>query len=200
MTEVKKSIEEKLKVKDMGQLNHFLGVKVVQKKESGDISIGQELYTKELVKKFQVDQSKPVATPFKPGSKLIQEDSENQLFDQKIYQSAVGSLLYLSTRTWPDIMFAVRTVARFCEKLTKQHWIAVKRILRYLNGSQSLGLLYSKDKEYKCIGYSEADWAGDLEDRKSTLEYVLMICGGAISWKSKKQTCVALATKLKLSM
>ena len=111
-----------------------------------------------------------------------------------MYHSAVGSLLYLSTRTWPHIAFAVSTVARFCEKLTKQHWIAVKRILRYLNDSQSLGLLYSKDKEYKCISYSDADWAGDLEDRQSTSGYNFMICGAAISWKSKGQTHVALST------
>ena len=91
-----------------------------------------------------MDQSQPMATPFEPGSKLIKENGESELFDQKSYQSAVGSLLYLATRTRSDIESAVSTVAGFCEKPTRQHLVAVERILIYPNGSQSLEQLYSK--------------------------------------------------------
>ena len=104
------------------------------------------------------------------------------------------NLLYLVTRTRPQIVFAVCTEAIFCERPTKQHWVAIKLILRYLNGSQSLGILYSKGKVYEYIGYSDADWTEDLKDRESASGYVLMTCGAAISWKSKYQTCVALST------
>ena len=106
----------------------------------------------------------------------------------------LGSLLYLSTRTRPDIAFAVNSVARFCSNPTKQHWTAVKRIFRYLRGTTWFGLLYSKGESGALIGYSDADWGGDGNDYKSTSGYVFQIGGTAVSWRSKKQTCVALST------
>ena len=110
------------------------------------------------------------------------------------YESAVGSLLYLSTRTRPDITFAVSNVAKFCTKPTKEHWTAVKRILRYLKGSLNFGLVYTKCLSKECIGYSDADWGGDYDDHKSTSGYMFQIGETAISWRGKKQTCVALST------
>jgi hypothetical protein len=108
------------------------------------------------------------------------------------YQSAVGSLLYLSTR--PDIVYAVSNIARFSSEPTKQHWTAVKRILRYLNGTQNFGLLYKKTENTEIVGFSDADLAGDLNDRKSTSGYIFLMSGAAVSWRNKKQTCVALST------
>ena len=141
-----------------------------------------------------MEESTAVSTPIQLGSNLVKVVEEDDMFDQEIYQSAVGSLLYLSTRTRPDISYAVRSVARFTSKRTKQHWTAVKRIFRYLNGTMNFGLLCSKDKEKECTGYSDADWAGDVNDRKSTSGFVFKLCGAAISWRSKKQSCVALST------
>ena len=114
-------------------------------------------------------------------------------FDKVKYQSAVGSLLYLSTRTRPDIAYAVGNSARYCSEPTNSHWCAVKRILRYLRGTTDLGLLYRPDNPNLC-GYSDADWAGDINDRKSTSGYVFIMSGSAISWRSKKQSSVALST------
>ena len=114
--------------------------------------------------------------------------------DQRLYQSAVGSLLYLSCWTRPDITFAVSNVACFCSKPTKQYWTAVKRIMRYLRGTQNYGILYTRDCATDVEGYSDADWAGDVNDQKSTSGYVFTISGPAVSWKSKKQTSVALST------
>ena len=108
------------------------------------------------------------------------------------YQSAVGCLLYLSVATRPDITYAVSNVARFCAKPTNQHWVAVKRIIRYLKGTQQYRLLYSKSNSNNCVGFSDTDWGGDLDDRKSTSGYMFQVGGTAISWRSKKQTCVAL--------
>ena len=110
-----------------------------------------------------------------------------------MYQSAVGSLLYLSTKTRPDIADAVGNVARFCSKPSVQHWKAVKRILRYLRGSVNYGLMYSQNQNNVAVGYSDADWAGDLDNRKSTSGYIFNLCEGAVSWRSKKQSCVALS-------
>ena len=82
---------------------------------------------------------------------------EDTCVDQQLYQSAVGSLLYLSIVTRPDITYAVSNVAKFCAKPMKQHWVAVKRIFRYLKGTQKYGLLYSKN-DSNCVGFSDADW------------------------------------------
>jgi len=141
-----------------------------------------------------MEESKSVSTPTQLGSNLVKVVDGDDMLDQEIYQSAVGSLLYLSTRTRPDISYAVSSVARFTSKPIKQHWMAVKRIFRYLNRTISLRLLYSKDKGKECTGYSDADWAGELNDRKSTSGFVFKLSGAAISWRSKKQSCVALST------
>ena len=96
--------------------------------------------------------------------------------------------------TRPDITFAVSNVAKYCSKPTKEHWIAVKRIMRYLKGTHNLGLTYKKSDSNSCVGFSDSDWAGDLDDRKSTSGYIFQVGGTAISWKSRKQSCVALST------
>ena len=186
-----REIAKQFDVKDMGKLRHFLGVKVKHLEEGG-IWIGQPTYIKEILKKFNMENSKSVATPLDSGPKLIKATDDDELFDPETYQSAVGCLLYLSTRTRPDIAYAVGSVARFTAKPTKQHWSAVKRIMRYLNGTINHGLIYC-DTSF-LTGYSDADWAGDLDDGKSTSGYVFTMSGAAISWLSKKQNCVALST------
>ena len=114
--------------------------------------------------------------------------------DQPLYQSAVGSLMYLSVCSRPDIAYAVNTLAKFSSKPTQKHWTAVKRVFRYLNGTAEYGILFKKGESEECIGYSDSDWAGDQDDRKSTSGYIFQSASGAISWRSKKQDCVALST------
>ena len=132
-----------------------------------------------------MEEAKPIKTPVNVSSKLLKASEDSELFDQTLYQSAVGSLLYLSTRTRPDIAFAVNNVARFCSQPTKTHWTAVKRIFRYLRGTTHLGLLYSKGDEDTLIGFSDSDWGGDSNDYKSTSGYIFQIGGTAVSWKSR---------------
>lgn len=162
--------------------------------EAGKIWIGQPTYTADVLRKFQMENSKPVSTPIDPGTKLTKATETSKLVNKELYQSAVGSLLYLSTRTRPDIAHAVGNVSRFCSQPTMEHWKAVKHILRYLNGTQGYGLLYDKKKATNLRGYSDADWAGNLDDRRSTSGYVFKLSGAAVSWRSKRQTCVALST------
>ena len=126
--------------------------------------------------------------------KLEKAKEDSEIFDQGRYQSAVGSLLYLSIGTRPDITYAVSNVARYCARPTTEHWMANERIIRYLIGTLDCGLFYCKDGSKKCIGFSDADWGGDINDRKSTSGYLFQISGAAVSWRSKKQTCVALST------
>ena len=175
----------------MGKLHYFLGVKIAYP-GSGKIWIGQPAYTAEDLKRFQMENSKHTATPIDTGAQLTKATENNKLFNQELYQSAIGSLLYLSARTRPDITYAVSNVARFCSKPTMEHWKSIKHIMCYLNGTRNY--VYDKEKVTDFIGYSDADWAGDLDDCRSTSGYLFKLSGAAVSWRSKKQSCVALST------
>ena len=194
MSKAKSDIFDRFDAEDMGELHHFLGVKVVQNINTGEIWIGQPTYSRDLLEKFNMSHSNPTDTPVDVGAKLMKRQEGEDSFDHGIYQSAVGSLLYLSTKTRPDLAFAVGNVARYCADPTKVHWTAVKRIIRYVKGTLNMGLLFCPDNNINLEGYSDADWAGDKDDRRSTSGYVFQIGNAAISWRSKKQSCVALST------
>jgi hypothetical protein len=110
------------------------------------------------------------------------------------YREAVGSLLYLSQITRPDITFAVNLVSRYLEKPKKVHWNAVKRIFKYLKSTPNYGLLYSSDMKIEVIGYSDADYAGDITTRRSTSGSTFIIGKGIVAWCSQRQKSVSLST------
>ena len=136
----------------------------------------------------------PVSTPMDVATKLIKSINEENKVDARVYQSAVGSLLYLATATRPDISLAVGKAAQFNANPTTAHWTLVKRILRYVGGTADLGLLYTPGGNQELVGYSDSDFAGDINDRKSTSAYTFIKSGALISWRSKKQTVVAQST------
>lgn len=191
--EIKRRLSDQFQMQDLGRLSHFLGIQVLQELEQGRIWIGQAAYAQRLLESYGMNDSKSVNTPSDSESKLSAQVEGEGEADKKMYQAAVGSLLFLSTKTRPDLAYAVGNVARFCSNPTKAHWSAVKRIMRYIKGTQQLGLLYER-KASECIGYSDADWGGSIEDRKSTSGYTFQWSGATISWSSKKQSCVALST------
>ena len=193
MNEIKQSLSNKYRIKDLGELSYFLGVKVVKDHNNNSIWLGQPSYVDKLLFKFQLSDCKAVSTPAATDVKLVKSSDDEERCDKETYQSAIGNLLYLSSQTRPDITYAVSSVSRFCSDPSKTHWMAVKRIIRYLKGTRNYGLYYTKDKSVMS-GYSDADWAGDNEDRRSTSGYVFVMCGAAVSWRSKKQPCVALST------
>ena len=194
LAEVKKYLTDCFEVRDMGELHHFLGMKIVQFCETGDVWIGQPAYAGSILQKFSMDAAKGADTPVDANVKLMKAVDSDESVDQELYQSAVGSLLYLSVATRPDIAYAVSNVAKFSANPTRQHWNAVKRIMRYIKATLNYGLLYQKDWPENLVGYSDADWGGDLDDRKSTSGYLFMMSGAATSWRSKKQSSIALST------
>ena len=109
----------------------------------------------------------------------MKANEDEEALDQPLYQSVVGSLMYLATCTRPDIAYAVGMLARFSSKPNQSHWTAAKRVLRYLRGTVNFGILYRG--ESGVLGYSDADWAGDADDRKSTSGYMFLIAGGPVS-------------------
>lgn len=110
------------------------------------------------------------------------------------YQSAVGGTLFVAQLTRPDIQYSVGVVSRYNNNLGTSHWMAVKRILRYLKGTINHKLTFSSDGNHDHYGYSDADWGSDSTDRRSTTGYIFKLSGGAISWSSKKQPTIALST------
>ncbi|XP_046640239.1 secreted RxLR effector protein 161-like [Daphnia pulicaria] len=119
---------------------------------------------------------------------------EEEKMKEVPYQSAVGALLYLSTTTRPDIAYAVSKIARFNQNPGPQLWIAVKRIFRYLAGTKDYGIIFSSTKEQGALGFTDDDYGGDHDDRKSTSGCIFLLNGGPISWFSRKQECTATST------
>ena len=188
---IKLDLSSKFELKDLGSLSYFLGIKVVQ--QDNNISLNQASYVESLLNRFDFSNCKPVATPADVNSHLEKATDDCDLVDSTKYMSAVGSLLYLSTKTRPDIAYAVYNVSKFCSKPNVKHWMAVKRIFRYLKGTPNLGINYGPN-DSDLVGYSDADWAGDRNDRKSTSGHCFLLNNAIISWRSVKQSCVALST------
>ncbi|KAK6123667.1 hypothetical protein DH2020_042591 [Rehmannia glutinosa] len=177
-----------LKVYQLDEI--FLGIQVVQGK--GRIFLSQEKYIENLLERFHMAKCKPVSTPMMFNEKLQQKDGAYQA-DASLFRSLVGSLIYV-THTRPDIAFAVSVVSRYMTNPSKTHFTAAKRILRYLQGTKKQGILYEKDDECKLLGYSDSDWAGSVDDRKSTSGYIFCLGSKVISWSSRKQKTVALSS------
>ncbi|KAJ0599631.1 putative RNA-directed DNA polymerase [Helianthus annuus] len=175
---------------DMGRLHYFLGMEVLY--ENGNIILSQRKYMRNLLEKYRMTQCNTVSTPMEYGLKLSKDDPED-FVDEGVYRSLVGSPMYL-TNTRPDIMFAVSKVSRFMEHPKKSHWEAAKRILKYIKGTQDQGLTYSKGGKKNLVGFSNNDYAGDMDDSKSTSGYIFHLGSGPISWQSKKQKVVALSS------
>ena len=138
-------------------------------------------------------ETNPVATPIE-GHLESAPDGHQATEDSRLrYQSAVGSLMYAMLGTRPDLAYAVSVVSRYSSNPTETHWKAVKRIFRYIRGTLSLQLTF-KGPLMPLNGYTDADWAGDRDTRRSTSGYVFNVGSGAISWSSKRQPTVALSS------
>ena len=186
----KKSMMSEFEMSDLGMLHYFLGIEVVQ--SATGIFISQKKYVREILDRFQMKNCNSVNTPTEFGLKL-NKDHEGKKVDGTLYKQIVGSLMYL-TATRPDIMYSVSLISRYMENPTEMHLLATKRILRYLQGTKEFGLFYKKGEKSDLIGFTDSDYAGDQDDRKSTSGYVFILGSGAVSWSSKKQSIVTLST------
>ncbi|XP_047258076.1 secreted RxLR effector protein 161-like [Capsicum annuum] len=134
----------------------------------------------------------PVNTLAELGLKQYKDHTEKKV-DSILYKQIIGNLMYL-TATRPDIMYSVSLISRYMKNPTEMHLSAAKRILHYLQGKRDFGLFYKKSEKFNLFGFTDSDYAGDQDDRKSTLGYVFMFGSGAISWLAKKQPIVTLST------
>ncbi|GJU26881.1 hypothetical protein Tco_1165502 [Tanacetum coccineum] len=167
---------------------------LLQQKEDG-IFISQDKYVAEILKKFNYSDVKSASTLVDLEKPLVKDGDADDV-DVLLYRSMIGSLMYL-TASRPDIMFAVCACARFQVTPKTSHLLAVKRIFRYLKGKPTLGLWYSRDSPFELVAYTDSDYAGATQDRKSTTEGCQFLGNRLIYWQCKKQTVVAT---LKLNM
>jgi hypothetical protein len=181
-------IGEAFKLRTLGEASYFLGIELLR---TGDeLKLVQSRKIKDLLDKYGLAECNPRNTPMTPGLKLTKEGT---LLDkvEYPYPELVGSLLYLSNTTRPDIAQAVNALARFMQTPTTDHWEAAKGVLRYLAGTINCGLVY---KRGDLIGFCDADYAGDVNTRRSTSGWVFIFGGAAFSWSSKIQPTVAVST------
>lgn len=195
---IKRQLSAEFKMKDMGPVKHILGISVERDGPVGTITIMQKQYINDVISRFNMKDANSVSTPLEVGIKLTKEmepktETEKENMKDKPYRELVGSLVYLANSTRPDIAYASSELSRYCANPGSQHWKAAKRVIRYLKGTSDYKIVYEKSKQ-ELYAYVDADWAGDLNDRRSCSGNVIMFANGPISWKSKKQKSVALST------
>ena len=194
----KRKLSERFEMEDQGEVHYCLGMCIKRNRDEGVLSIDQSAFLKSILKKFDMEECKPVATPLEPGTRFEKLNDDEETVNLREYQSAIGCLIYASIGTRPDLSSAVGVLSQHMSRPGKQHWIGVKRVLRYIKGTLNYGLIYkstdSKGMMSDCCGYADADWAGDIETRKSTSGYVFQIGSSTVSWSSKRQSTVALSS------
>jgi len=180
-------LSSEFKLRDLGMVHYFLGIEV--KPTFMGILLSQQKYATDIISRAGMSSCKPVDTPSSPSSALTTQ-SGAPYSDSTKYRQIVGALQYL-TFTRPDICYAVNKVCQFMHAPTKDHWAAVKRILRYLQATKSYGLHVTQGSPLSFHGFTDVDWAGSVDDRKSTGGYLVYLGNTPISWKYGKQRTVA---------
>ena len=174
---------------NLGSLSSYLGIEVKQGKDF--IFLSQMAYAQKILQHAKLGECNSAITPLEARAQFTYEEGKSTV-NSTVYRSLIGSLRYL-THTLPDLLFAVGILSRHMENPTQEKYIGVKRVLRYLKGTKDYGLFYKKgDLKGELIGYSDSDFAGDCNDRKSTLGYIFFFGGMTLSWSSQKQSIFAL--------
>ena len=215
LMELKRKLQERYKMTDLGAIGKILGIRAVQSHNRNTISLCQSDYITEMLERLSFSQLNSVRTPVEPGTQRSVRDCPTmeegcRAMAKVDYRGAVGCLLWLANATRPDISFAVSQVSRFLENPGEAHWAAVKRICRYLPGTKELAIVYTSGAlhhndvegyysyvqpgELPMIGYVDSDYATCKDTRRSVTGYVFYLAGGPVSWASRKQASVTLST------
>jgi hypothetical protein len=189
IVETKRYLTSIFKMKNLGEVDTILGIKV--KKHSNDYAFNQSHYIEKMLDKFKHLNIKEANTPFDSSMKL--NDYCDKAVAQLEYVSAIGSLIYAMHCTRPDIAFSICKLSRYISKPNTVDWKTIARVFGYLKRTIDLCLFYS-DFPAVMEGYSDASWMTNSSDNKSTSGWIFSLGGGAISWTSKKQTCISHST------
>lgn len=191
---IKLKIGENFKVKDLGELHFILGVRITRERDSKRILIDQEALIKRTISKYLDFPCKVSKTPLAVNAKLTKYEGECDEASRRRYQAIVGSLLYISRYTRPDLSFAVGVVSKFAQNPGPEHFDAINRIIGYLKGTITTKVLLKGGETNILTVYCDADWASDQDERKSVSGYVIYLGRSIVTWGSKKQHCIALST------
>lgn len=165
-------------MKDLGVARKILGVEIYREMKKRKIFLSQEGYIKKMLGRFGMPSAKPIYTPMTSNCKLkmyLVQTEEEEYMSRVPYASAVGSLMYATVCTRPDLAFAVSVISRYMVNPGKEHWQAVKRIFKYLRGTFDIDHCYGNDTQCLVAGYSDSDYAGDVDSRRSMTGYVFTL-------------------------
>jgi len=188
---IKDALHKRFETKDLGEAKVIIGQDIRREKALGTLKLSQGKYAAQVLEKCGMVECNPIGTPLEVGLQLVKA---NESDDALPYSEAVGSIMYLMVGTRPDLAFAIGKLSRFVSCYGKEHWAAIKRVLRYVKGSMDKGLVFDKNSFCVLQGFSDADWAGLEEKRRSTTGFTFIFGGAAVSWGSKLQKTVALST------
>lgn len=190
---LEQALKRNFEISSLGDVQYYLGIEVLRD-EAGDFHLSQRKYIDEVVKSVGLEEARMSNIPLDTGYGK-QTDNPIPLPDNKQYQKLVGQLLYIAVNTRPDIAAPIAILSRKITCPTQLDWTELKRMVRYLKGTINLKLRLSHHEDRSgLIGYADADWAEDRDDRKSNSGFVFKFNGGTISWACRKQTCVSLST------
>ncbi|XP_027186900.1 secreted RxLR effector protein 161-like [Cicer arietinum] len=180
-------MKNQFEMSSLGEMNYFLDLEVYQYEDG--FFLNQEKYAHEVLNKFRMESCKSVPTFLVSNLKFSKEDETEKIY-VSLYRSLIGSLLYLTSSS-PDLMYATSLLSRFMRSRTKTHFATSKRVLRYVKGTTQFGIWYKPSENGSLIGYVDSDWAGNIDDMKSTTNHAFSLGSGMFSWKSRKQEIVA---------
>lgn len=179
----------------IGDSSVFVGLQIERNKSEKSLVIHQSAYVKKIIEKYRMIDAKVVSVPADPHVTLSSSEIDDEKSNNVPYREAVGSLVFLASVSRPDIAYAVNVVSRYLNNHNVEHWRAVKRIFSYLKGTAEYGIKYvGGGSKSELVGFSDADYAGDIETRRSTTGYVFCLTNGAVSWSSQRQKLVTLST------
>ena len=200
----KQELGHQFPLKELGPAHFFLGMKIIRQPKHRKIILLQDQYIETVMKRFNFEDAYPVSTPMDPGSRLTSISESQNPADETLYRSILGSMMYLMLCTRPDLAFAIGRLSMYSSNPSTEHMTAAKRLLRYTSKTRNLGLHfgpYPNGSHPTALIFSDADWAGDTETRRSTGAYVCTLSDGrpnsphtAISWSSKQQSTIALSS------
>jgi len=193
INDLKAQLNKEYEMKDLGELNYFLGIQVHRDKERKIIHISQSGYNRTILERYGMQTSKPANVPLSSGARLTKATATDTLTDQREYQSIVGSLMYAMLATRPDLAQSIQQISQFSQKPTKTHEKAAKQGLRYLNGTIDMGITYNGNLGIRLQCWCDANWGGE-EGRESVSGFVFTMAGGTVTYSSKKQGSVALSS------
>lgn len=191
---VKRLLQQEFKMQDLGEAEMFLGLRIERDMAAGTMKLSQQGYVEAVLKRFGMELCKPASTPMEAGLQLPKGSESGHL--DKPYRELIGCLTYLMTTCRPDLSAAVAYFSQYQCNPTDEHWIHSKRILRYLSGTKSRGLVYKRMDviDRQIVGFADANWATDVNDRRSVSGYLFRIYDATTSWTTRKQRTIALSS------